>query len=104
MDYFESPAFFLEEGRCSTFEFGAYLGSCRDLEGQRQRAIEFLQYFGIVPKKQGSVKCPKCNLGVMQPWTDLGANVLGWRWKCRKNPDGSRGCDATVSLFVYSDS
>ena len=96
MESISSIEFFLEEKRCNLFEFGAYLGSCMDEEGQRKKALALFEHFGIVPKKAGSIPCDKCGHN-MTPKTDIHANMLGWRWKCKvKQDDGTEGCGKTV--------
>ena len=96
MQYFSSVEFFLEERRCNLFEFGAYLGSCKDEEGQQKKALALFEHFGIIPKKAGSIRCERCGQNMI-PQTDAQANILGWRWKCRiKQANGMEGCGKTV--------
>ena len=94
MESFESLEFFLEKGRCNMLEFGAFLGSCRDKQGQRVKSLALLEHFGIVPRKTDRPKCYDCGL-YMTARTDAQANALGWRWMC-KGDDSTKGCGKTV--------
>ena len=79
------PSFVNVPKKFTFFNLGVYLGSGEDGEErkvQNTKALEFFQFYGLVPTFNTVTQCPECS-SIFGKEREKGKGFLGFRYICK---------------------